>query len=304
MVYDLIIIGGGPAGMSAGIYASRKKLKTLLITDSLGGQSFIASDIQNFIGFKSISGIELTKKIEEHLRAQKEIEIKDQTRVSKIKKDNNFIIETENNESFEAKTVLLALGSHYRKLNIPGEKEFEGKGVFYCSTCDAPLMKEKSVIIIGGGNTGFASARDLLSYASKVYILEYSESPKADPIEQERIISNKLEIITMAKVQEIFGETFVKGLKYQNRDTNEIKELKAEGIFISIGYEPNSEFLKDFVKLNNAKQVIVNCKTQETSLKGVWAAGDITDTLYHQNNTAIGDAIKAVLNIYDYLKKS
>ncbi len=304
MLYDLVIIGGGPAGMTAGIYAARKKIKTILITGSFGGQSIIASDIRNFIGFKSISGVELAKKMDEHLREQGGIEIKKQTMASQIeKKDSGFIVKTEKGESFETKTVLLALGSHYRKLEVPGEKELEGKGVFYCSTCDAPLMKNKTVAVIGGGNSGFASIRDLSAYASKIYLLEYAEALKADPREQERAESDKVEIITMAEVKEIFGDTLVKGLKYKNLKTDEVKELAVDGVFVSIGYEPNSEIAKDLVELNESGQIIIDAKTQKTSMEGIWAAGDITNSLYHQINTAIGDAVKAVLNIYDYLKQ-
>jgi len=301
---DLIIIGGGPAGIAAGIYASRKKIKTLLITDYFGGQWIVASDIQNFIGFKSISGFNLSKALEEHLRLQSDIEIKDQTLALKIeKKDNGFAVKTNKEEVFETKTVLMALGTHYRKLNVPGEDKFMGRGVFYCATCDAPLMKGKAVAIVGGGNSGFESAIDLLPYASKIYLLEYANTFSADLTTQEKAKnSGKIEAITMAAVQEVFGDEFVKGIKYQNRQSGEIKELAVEGIFISIGYQPSSEIVKGLVELNKAGEIVVDCKTQRSSLEGIWAAGDISDALYHQGNIAIGDAIKAVLNIHDYLK--
>ena len=303
-MYDLIIIGGGPAGVAAGIYAARKKIKTLLITDFFGGQSVVAADIKNFIGIKSISGFELAKALEEHLKEQEGIEIKDHTLVSKIeKKDGSFIIATDKDEKIETKTVLITLGSRYKKLNVPGEKEFEGKGVFYCATCDAPLMKNKTVAVIGGGNSGFESALDLLPYASKIYLLEFMDVSKADAITQEKVKkSGKAEIITMAAVQEILGDKFVNKIKYQDRRTNEIKELAVEGIFISVGYQPNSALVKDLVELAKFDEIIVDPKTQKTSLPGIWAAGDITDTLYHQNNIAMGDAVKAVLNINDYLR--
>ena len=301
---DLIIIGGGPAGIAAGIYASRKKIKTLLITDYFGGQWIVASDIQNFIGFKSISGFNLSKALEEHLRLQSDIEIKDQILALKIeKKDNGFVVKTNKEEVFETKTVLMALGTHYRKLNVPGEDKFMGRGVFYCATCDAPLMKGKAVVIVGGGNSGFESAIDLLPYASKIYLLEYADTFSADLTTQEKAKnSGKIEAITMAAVQEVFGDEFVKGIKYQNRQSKEIKELAVEGIFVSIGYQPSSEIVKGLVELNKAGEIVVDCKTQRSSLEGIWAAGDISDALYRQGNIAIGDAIKAVLNIYDYLK--
>ncbi|MEK9168516.1 MAG: FAD-dependent oxidoreductase [Patescibacteria group bacterium] len=304
MTYDLIILGGGPAGIAAGIYAARKKIKTLLITDAFGGQSVIASEIKNFIGFKSISGVEMAKKLEEHLRAQEDIEIKDGLKVLAIEKQNeNFLIKTDKEESFESKTLLITMGSRYRQLKVPGEKEFRGKGVFYCSICDAPLMKNKTAAVIGGGNSGFDAVMDLLPYASKIYLLEFSDALKGDPLTFGKLkASGKLEIITMANAKEITGDNFVSTLKYENRKTGEIKEIKTDGVFAAIGYEPNTDLVKNLVEINEEGKIIVDCKTQKTSHKGVWAAGDATDVLYNQINIAIGDAIKAALNIYEYLK--
>jgi len=308
MLYDLIILGGGPAGIAAGIYAARKKLKTLLIAESFGGQSVVAAQINNFIGFKSVSGIEMKNILEEHLRSHEEIEIKEGARVEKIeKKENNFAISV-NGEQFETKTVLVALGSSYRKLGIPGEKEFTGKGVFYCSTCDAPLMKNKTVIVVGGGNSGFYAVLDLLPHASKIYVLEYGDAFRADPIYIDKAkASGKVEFITMAKTLEIIGGSengFVSAIKYKDRQNKEIKEIKTDGVFVAIGYAPNSGIVKDLVKMNEWGKIIIDHQTQKASLEGIRAAGDITDVLYGQINVAIGDAIKAVLNINDYFKKS
>jgi len=308
MLYDLIILGGGPAGIAAGIYAARKKLKTLLIAESFGGQSVVATQINNFIGFKSVSGIEMKNILEEHLRSHEEIEIKEGARVEKIeKKENNFAISV-NGEQFETKTVLVALGSSYRKLGIPGEKEFTGRGVFYCSTCDAPLMKNKTVIVVGGGNSGFYAVLDLLPHASKIYVLEYGDAFRADPIYIDKAkASGKVEFITMAKTLEIIGGSengFVSAIKYKDRQNKEIKEIKTDGVFVAIGYTPNSGIIKDLVKTNEWGKIIIDHQTQKASLEGIWAAGDITDVLYGQINVAIGDAIKAVLNINDYFKKS
>ena len=300
-MYDLIIIGGGPAGVAAGIYAARKKLKTLLVAESFGGQSVVAAEINNFIGFKSISGIELKNVLEEHLRAQEDIEIKEGARVEKIKKfDAGFLISA-GGEQFETKTVLVALGSSYRKLGISGEKQFGGKGVFYCSTCDAPLMKNKTAVVVGGGNSGFYAVLDLLPHASKIYVLEYGDAFRADQIYINKAKkSGKVEFITMAAAKEITGEDFVSTIKYEDRASGETKELKTDGIFVAIGYAPNSGIVKDLVKLNQNSQIIIDHQTQKTSCDGIWAAGDVTDVLYGQINIAIGDAIKAVLNINDY----
>ena len=304
-MYDLIIIGAGPAGIAAGIYAARKKLKTLMISADIGGQPVIASKINNFIGFKSLSGIELKKALEEHLRSYEGIELKEGQKVSKIEKRGEyFLISTENGEFFEAKTILLAMGSSPRRLNIPGESKFEGRGVFYCSICDAPLMKDKITAVVGGGNSGFYAVLDLIPYASKIYVLEYSDSFKADPIYIDKAKeSGKVEFIIMAAAQEITGDGFVKNLKYQKRDIGENKEIKLDGVFVAVGYQPNNSLVKDLVKINGNGRVIINHQTQETSLEGIWAAGDVTDVLYNQINIAIGDAIKAVLNIYDYLNR-
>ncbi len=302
-MYDLIIIGGGPAAVAAGIYGARKKIKTLLIAKDFGGQSTIAAEINNFIGIKSISGVKLAKALEEHLRVQEEIDIKSGISVSSVEKNKDvFTVVTDNNEKFKSKTILIAAGSHYRKLNIPGEKEFEGKGVSYCSICDAPLFKNKAVAVIGGGNSALGAVIDLLSYASKIYLIIRSDSFRGDIILQEKIKKDsKVEIITMAAVKEILGEDFVSRLKYLDRKTNKINEIKLGGVFVSIGYEPNSGLVKDLVELNKYKQIIVDHKTQKTTQEGIWAAGDITDVLYKQNNIAIGDGIKAVLNIYDFI---
>jgi alkyl hydroperoxide reductase subunit F len=304
-MYDLIIIGGGPAGIAAGIYASRKKIKSLLITDSFGGQSIVSDKIENWIGEKEISGFELAKKLENHLKSQQGIEILENELVSKIEKiENGFKVFTNNNKVFETKYVLVASGSSHRKLNILGEKEFEGRGVFYCVTCDAPLMKNKTAVVIGGGNSGLEAVLDLIPYASSIYLLEYGERLKGDAITQEKIKSNpKVQIITLAQTIEITGENFVSGLKYKDRQTNEIKELKIDGVFVEIGSVPNSFLVKDLVNLNNFGEIIVDPKTQQTSLFGIWAAGDVTDFPYKQNNIAIGNAISAILNINDYLNK-
>lgn len=305
MLYDLLIVGGGPAGIAAGVYAARKKLKGILITDSFSGQSVASGEIGNFIGLKSISGFNLAKILKEHLKAQSGIKIIEGDLVVGIKKNKErFKVFTKNKKIFNTKTILLASGGRGKKLNIPGEKEFEGRGVFYCSICDAPLMKNKIVAVIGGGNAGLEAARDLLPYASKIYILEYTSDLTADPVMADMIKkSRKTEIITSAAVREIFGEEFVQGLKYQDRRTGKIKKLNLQGIFVAAGYQPNSEIAKNLVKRNKLDYIIVNPQTQKTSCPGIWASGDVTDGLYRQINIAIGDAIKAVLNIYQFMLK-
>ncbi len=302
-MYELIIIGGGPAGVAAGVYAARKKIKTLFMTQTFGGQSVVSADIKNFIGFKSISGIELAKRLEEHLSSQEGIEIKTGVSVSKIEKTKNgFKVYADSSMVFETRTIFFALGSRYRRLNVSGEEKFEGKGVFYCSICDAPMIKGKTVAVIGGGNSGFESAIDLLPYAEKIYILEYNDVLRADAITQEKVkASGKAEIITMAEVSEISGGDFVSGLKYKDRRSGEAKEINLDGVFVAIGYQPNSDILKGLAEINPGGQIVVNHQTQQTSCPGIWAAGDSTNVLYKQINIAIGDGVKAALNIYEHL---
>jgi len=304
-MYDVIIIGGGPGGIAAGVYAARKKMKTLLITDSFGGQSLTSAGIENWIGIKSISGYDLAKMLEEHLRAQQGIEIVDNDLVSGVtKKDGGFDVVTKGGKTFETKYILMASGCRRKKLGIPGEAEFDGKGVVYCSTCDAPIFGGKTVVVVGGGNSALESVVDLLPYASKIYLMVRSDVMRGDPVTQEKLKSHpQVEILFNAAPQEVIGKDFVTGLRYKDAKTGEQKELALDGVFVEIGLVPNSDFVKDLVTLNEFGHVIVDHKTQQTSCPGIWAAGDVSDVLYDQNNISVGDSIKAVLNIYDRVKK-
>lgn len=305
-MYDLIIVGGGPGGVAAGVYAARKKIKTILFAKSFGGQSVVSADIQNWIGTKSISGFDLAKMLEEHLRAQEDIEIVDGVLVDKVlKNDTTFKVATNDGKEYQTKTVLIASGSRRKKLDIPGEAKLDGKGVAYCSTCDAPVFRNKTVAVIGSGNASLEAVVDLLPYAAKIYIIARSDSLKGDPITQEKIKNNsKVKIITMAKTLEIIGDDFVTGLKYEDKNTGETKELKVDGVFVEIGSIPNADIVKDLVEINQYGEIVVDHKTQRTSCEGVWAAGDVSDVIYKQNNISAGDAVKAVLNIHDFLNKS
>lgn len=314
MIYDVIIIGGGPAASAAAVYTARKKLKTLLITESFGGQSIVSDDIQNWIGEQHISGFDLAKKFEEHVRAFPDmVEVKIPERVTGVRSIKclepericDFEVTTESGAVYEGKTIILGAGARRRKLNILGEEQFGGKGVAYCSTCDAPLFSGKRVAVVGGGNAGLEAAVDLFPYASEVYIMEYSETLKGDPVTQEEIKKNpKLkEIIFNAEMREVVGEKFVTGLKYKDRKTGEEKIVPVEGVFVEIGSVPNSEIVKDLVELDRGGQVVIDSKHGSTSHPGIFAAGDITDDPYKQNNISAGDAVKAALAAYAYLLK-
>ncbi len=304
-MYDLIVIGGGPGGVAAGIYAARKKMKSLLITDSFGGQSIVSADVQNWVGTKSVSGFDLAKMLEEHLRTQEDIEIIGDDLVAAVRNiENGLEVETKGGKKFQTKYLLIASGSRRRKLNIPGEAELDGKGVVYCSTCDAPVFKNRTVAVVGGGNAGLEAVLDLFPYAAKIYLLEYGEALRGDAVTQEKIKANpKVEIITMAQSQKVLGDQFVNGIEYLDRKTNETKKLDLNGVFVEIGALPNSEFVKDLVQLNKVNEIVADPKTQRTSHERIWAVGDATDVLYKQNNISAGDAVLAILNIYEQLNK-
>jgi NADH-dependent peroxiredoxin subunit F len=312
MIYDLAIIGGGPAGVAAGVYASRKRLKTIFLTGNFEGQSNVSEDVQNWIGTPSISGAELSKNLKDHLLhyAADVVDVRENNWVNDIKQ-----IETEGQKVFEikskedskenihqSKAVLLTTGSYRRKLKVPGAEQFENKGIVYCASCDGPLFAGLDVAVVGGGNAAFETAAQLLAYCSSVTLLNRSAEFRADPITVAKIQANsKAKLLTNSIVQEIKGDKFVSGIVYKNILTDEVTELSTKGVFVEIGLLPNSDFLKDLVKLNSHGQVIVDHQTQRASAEGVWAAGDVSDSLYHQNNIAAGDGVRALEDIYGYL---
>lgn len=304
-MFDLIIIGGGPAAMAAGIYAARKKLKTLILADKFGGQSVVAPEIQNWIGEISISGADLAKKIEAHLRSYEgeNLVIKDKEVVTSVVKDGESFSAITSEGSYQSKTLLLAPGANRRKLNTPGAENFEQKGVTYCASCDGPMFSGQDVAVIGGGNAGFGSAGQLLAYCKSVILLETADKFRAEPVTVEKLKQNpKFQAMTNVELIEIKGEKFVSGLVYKDKNSGETKELPVTGIFVEIGFLPNTDTFKNLVNLNQVGAIMVDHQHQTTSTPGVWAAGDCADLIYHQNNIAVGDAVKAVEDIYTYLQ--
>lgn len=311
MLYDIIILGGGPAGTAAAVYSARKKLKTLLITESFGGQSIVSDDIENWIGDKHISGLDLAKRFEEHVKNYPDdIDLKMPEKVIMVKKIScesgerpcDFEVETDKGNKYEGKVVILTMGAHRRRLGVPGEDEFEGKGVSYCSTCDAPLFKGMKVAVVGGGNAGLEAAVDLLPYATEIYILQRSGALKGDPVVQERIEQEeRIQVLLNASTIKILGERMVTGLVYKDNDGNE-KTLEVGGVFVEIGSVPNTDSVKDLVELDKYSQVKIDSKHSSTSEVGIFSAGDITDDPYKQNNISVGDAVKAALAAYAYLQ--
>ncbi|MBU1091943.1 FAD-dependent oxidoreductase [Patescibacteria group bacterium] len=303
MVYDLIIIGADSAGLSAGIYAGRKQIKTLIISKKIGGQSVLANNIENYPGFLSVSGEKLISKMKKQVE-NFGVVIEEKEVVSIKKNKNTFIIET-GEKKYESKTVIIATGRHWRSLNVPGENEFLGKGVSTCAICDAPFYSGKDVAVIGGGNSAFSSAYDLLKYASKVYILQHRENFIGDKSMHEKLEkSGKVEFLNNAETKEIRGTKFVESLVYEDIKSKQMKELKVGGVFVSIGQIPNSDFAESFLELNNFREIIIDCKTNETSVRGVFAAGDVTNVKYKQSIIAAGEGAKAALSVSDFLKGS
>jgi len=303
-IFDLAIIGGGPAGVAAGVYSARKKIKAILITENFRGQSAVSGEIQNWIGDISVSGEELHKKLENHVKSySKDIDIKEKERVTSITRENDvFIIKTDKQE-FKSKTILKTTGSIRKKIQIKGSEEFEGKGITYCATCDAPMFGGQDVAVIGGGNSAFEAATQLLAYANNIYIIQRSEF-RAEPIMVQKLLSNpKIKGITNVDIMEIKGDKFVSSIVYKDKKTGEITDLPVAGIFVEIGANPSLDFLEHgLVKLNEKEEIIIDSKNQKTSTAGIWAAGDCTDGLYKQNNIAVGDAVKALEDIYRFLK--
>jgi len=302
-MYDLIIVGGGPAGITAGIYAARQKLNTLLITKGFAGQmARKAVAIENYPGFESTSGLELIQKFESHLRKHK-IDIEKDT-VNKIKKkDKVFSVLTGSKKEFQSKTIIIASGADPRPLEVPGEKEFIGKGVSYCVACDAPLYANKKVAVIGGGNSGFEAALALSSWAEKIYIMETSAKPRADESNQENAKkSGKIEVITNTAVKKIQGKNFVESLVYQDQKSKKLINLEVGGVFVEIGYQPATAFVKGLVDFNERDEIMVNSKTGETKTPGLFAAGDVNDIPYKQVVIAAGEGAKAALAVSNFLR--
>lgn len=304
-MYDLIIIGGGPAGVSAGLYASRKRLKTLFITEEFGGQSSVSEDIQNWVGTISITGKKLSEMFKEHLKAYSNdiVDIVEGKHVEKVEKaDDHFIASTGDGDKYTAKTVLIAAGSTRKKLDVPGAKEFDQKGLTYCASCDGPLFKDMDVAVIGGGNAGFETAAQLLAYTKSVTLLCRRAQCKADPVTIEKVSANpKMKVIKNTEIAEVKGDKFVTGLVYKDKVKDEKHELSVNGIFVEIGLVPSTDLVKDLVELDEYKRIVVDPKNQQTSVPGIWAAGDSSNGLYHQNNIAAGDGVKALEDIYNYL---
>lgn len=305
--YELAIVGGGPAGAAAAVYAARKRIKTILLVGEWGGQSTVSSDIQNWIGTPSISGADLAKSLREHAEkyAGEWLTIKPGSWASAIALQQDFVdVSLKGGDTYRVKALLVSAGANRRRLDIPGADEFEHKGLTYCATCDGPLFADQDVAVIGGGNAAFETALQLLAYCKSVTLLNRTENFRADEVTVAAAKSNpKMKIITNVTPTKVEGDGFVTGIKYKDAVTGDEQLLPVSGIFVEIGLIPNTEWLGTSLEMNAVKQVKVDPRTQRSSHPRVWSAGDCSDVLYHQNNIAAGDAVKALEDIYMFLRR-
>ena len=302
--FDVLIVGGGPAGASSAIYAARKGIKTGIVAERFGGQVMDTLGIENFVSVKATEGPKLVKALEEHV-TEYDVDIMNLQRAKKIHipkdKKDKFELELDNGAKLKSKTLILSTGARWKELGIPGELEFKGKGVAYCPHCDGPLFKGKHVAVIGGGNSGVEAAIDLAGIVGHVTLFEFMPNLKADKVLQDRLFSlQNVDVILNTETKEIIGDSQVKAIKFMNRETQETQELALEGVFIQIGLIPNTDWLKDDLKLSKYGEIEVN-DHGETSVPGIFAAGDVTTVPYKQIIIAMGEGSKAALGAFDYL---
>jgi len=308
--YELVIIGGGPAGSAAAIYAARKRLKTLFLTSEFGGQSVVSEKIYNWIGTTEIAGSDLARDFKNHVLANAKsadnigntnstLEVQEGIYVNEIIKENDiFKLKTDQDE-YLTKTVLVCTGSKRRKIEVKNADNLEHKGLTYCASCDGPMFANQDVVVIGGGNAAFETTAQLLAYCSSVTLLNRSDVFKADAITIEKLSQNpKLKVLKNIEILEILGEKFVNGILIKNKEKNTEEKLNIKGIFVEIGQIPNTNLVKNLVPLDKTGKIKIDPWTGKTETPGIWAAGDCTNILYHQNNIAAGDAVKALEDIY------
>lgn len=296
-MFDLIIIGAGPAGITAAVYAARKKMNTLVLTMDIGGQTAWSGDVENYTGYQFITGPELAEKFEEHMR-KFDVRVEENEPVLDLSKSGDICLVTTDKGRYESRTVIVASGKRSKELNVPGEKGYKNRGLTYCATCDAPLFADKNVAVIGGGNSALDAALQLVRIAKQVYLINITEQLNADPVMQEQLNESKIvTVMNNARVTDITGEKFLTGIKVMHAGKQEV--LAVEGVFVEIGLKPNSEFAKILSK-NEVGEIKVNPRN-ETSVAGIFAAGDVTDVPEKQIVIAAGEGSKAALSAFRYL---
>jgi alkyl hydroperoxide reductase subunit F len=301
VTYDLLILGGGPAAMSAAVYAARKMLTVALLTKDFGGQIRETSEVENWLGFQNINAKDLTDSFEEHVKSFS-IPVALGIRISEVtKQEDTFKVSADNGTTYSSRTLILATGKRHRPLNVPGEKELVGRGVAYCATCDAPLYKEKKVVVAGGGNSAFTTAVDLMKVEAQVTLVNFLKGWQADEALQERMKQSRaVRFLDNHQITSIEGDERVTGVLVTNRQTHEEERIEANGVFVEVGLLPNNDMVKDLVELNDQGEVIVDGMCQ-TSVEGLYGAGDVTTVPHKQIVIAAGEGAKAALSAYTYL---
>ena len=307
MVYDLIIIGAGPAGMTAGVYAARKKLKTLILSQDIGGQAAWSSDVENYLGFTMITGADLVEKFEHHVEQFKDVlELRLVTKgVSEIKKEKTyFSVQIKDGNIEHARAVIIAGGKIPRPLGVAGEKEFLNRGVTYCAWCDGPLFAGKDVAIVGGGNSALDAALNIERTVKSIVIINVTPELTGDPVMIDKITASPhVRVINDSEVVSVNGEKFVNSITIQNHKIKKPSTIDVAGVFIEVGSLPATSYLKSLVKLNKASEIIID-KYNMTSREGIFAAGDITDIPEKQIITAAGEGAKAAICAAQYIARS
>lgn len=301
-MYELMIVGAGPAGMTAAVYAARKKLNAVLISYDIGGQVLWTAGVENYMGYQFIEGPELMQKFQEQVK-QFPIDMKTGRRVSNLSRiDGDFEVRTDKGENYRARAAIIATGKRPRQLNVPGEEKLRGRGVTYCAICDGPLFADENVAVIGGGNSALEAAEDMVKIAGHVYLVSLT------PLTGDQILidkvkeANNLTMFLEHEVLEVKGENRVEGIKVRDLKSKQERELDASGIFIEIGLIPNSEPFKGIVRLNRLGEIEVNC-ANETGVTGLFAAGDVTNVPEKQIVVAAGEGAKAALQAHRYLQR-
>jgi alkyl hydroperoxide reductase subunit F len=300
-VFDVLVVGGGPAGASAAIYAARKGIRTGVVAERFGGQVLDTMGIENFISLKETEGPKLVAALEQHVN-EYDVDVMNLQRASALVPGDVIEVKLESGASLKAKSVIIATGARWRELNVPGEREYRNKGVAYCPHCDGPLFKGKRVAVVGGGNSGVEAAIDLAGIVGHVTLLEFASALRADEVLQRKLRSlSNITVVTNAQTTEVTGDgNKVSGMRYTDRKRGESKTIEVEGVFVQVGLLPNTDWIKDTVALSNRGEIEVDAKGQ-TSVPGVFAAGDVTTVPYKQIIIAMGEGSKAALSAFDYL---
>lgn len=298
-ILDSIIIGAGPAGITAAVYAARKKINLLVVTKDIGGQTAWSGDIENYTGYQFITGVELVSKFEEHMQRYN-IPLIENEVVLNVRKENDIVYIKTAKSEYKSRTLIIASGKRSKELGVPGEKEYKNKGLTYCATCDGPLFSGKDVAVIGGGNSALDAALQLIKIANRIYVINIAKELTGDPIMKEKVEkSSKVTLLNNTQVTAVIGEKMVAGIRIKRDNEEEI--ISVQGVFVEIGLIPNSDFIK-IVEKNERGEVRID-NYNRTNVPGIFAAGDVTDVPEKQIIIAAGEGAKATLGAFKYLSQ-